>query len=334
MTVLLHNVRISLGTDQSQIHGNKASLRTPAPHGAPLLHKQISAREKTRTSSNERKSSMGHQTSLSDSSSESVVQDGNPQNDIWLTPQDARRADSVHTAWSKLWDGVVIGASLLTLTFGVGVLLWHDWATAKDSFVYWYVVASLTIEFGCLAITGVGMLLIGICLGRTGLAHALSAISIVNEVLFCLAYMTTAIWGGMAIYHMLEDYNYDIKRYVHTNNGQDISWDRVPLLVYVLFSFLVSCVYTLSAIPGFIGIIHFAVHQVKNHFEPSIVSFYRQYNRGDEFYVRVMPVDDLADYVTRMQNPLSTHSAAPQSRDTTHGEDEKRRLLNAGVEIV
>eukprot|EP01054_Gregarina_sp_Poly1_P003200 Gregarina_sp_Poly_1__3199@NODE_190_length_11648_cov_127_353855_g169_i0_p6_GENE_NODE_190_length_11648_cov_127_353855_g169_i0NODE_190_length_11648_cov_127_353855_g169_i0_p6_ORF_typecomplete_len256_score7_72DUF1129/PF06570_11/0_019DUF1129/PF06570_11/1_2e03_NODE_190_length_11648_cov_127_353855_g169_i052796046 len=225
--------------------------------------------------------------------------------DIWLLPQDTRLSRG---GCDKFWDIIIIGASLLSLAFGIGVLLWNDWSQRED-FVYWYVVASMTIELVCLGITGVGMLLIVSCLGRTGLAHAISAVSIVNEVLFCCAYMLTAIWGALTINLMLRECNYDLRSYVYSASGA-VQWNKIPLLVYVTFSFLVCCLYTLSAIPGFIGIIHFIVHQIKSKIDGTpIVSFYRQYNRGDEFYVRVMPVDDLAEYVTRMENPVRREQA-------------------------
>eukprot|EP01055_Gregarina_sp_Pseudo9_P001674 Gregarina_sp_Pseudo_9__1673@NODE_2128_length_1135_cov_42_065693_g1964_i0_p1_GENE_NODE_2128_length_1135_cov_42_065693_g1964_i0NODE_2128_length_1135_cov_42_065693_g1964_i0_p1_ORF_typecomplete_len263_score76_59DUF3278/PF11683_8/1DUF3278/PF11683_8/2_3e03DUF3278/PF11683_8/6_9e02_NODE_2128_length_1135_cov_42_065693_g1964_i02961084 len=256
-------------------------------------------------------------------STESNAEAADISDDIWLLPQDTRlrRRDC-----DKLWDVVVIGASLLTLTFGVGVLLWNDW-TKREAFVYWYVVASMTIELLCLGITGTGMLLIVSCLGQTGLAHAISVVSILNEVLFCFAYMMTAVWGGLTIKLLLEECGYDVRKYVRTGNG-DFLLDKTALLVYVFFSFLVCCLYTLSAIPGFIGIVHFAVHQIKSKIDGTpIVSFYRQYNRGDEFYVRVMPVDDLAEYVTRMDNPIAIRSGS-----TTH-RDEKHTLLSETTDV-
>eukprot|EP01056_Protomagalhaensia_sp_Gyna25_P000203 Protomagalhaensia_sp_Gyna_25__202@NODE_1097_length_2194_cov_64_613457_g867_i0_p1_GENE_NODE_1097_length_2194_cov_64_613457_g867_i0NODE_1097_length_2194_cov_64_613457_g867_i0_p1_ORF_typecomplete_len266_score32_37SAYSvFN/PF10260_9/3_4e03SAYSvFN/PF10260_9/0_14SAYSvFN/PF10260_9/7_4e03TssN/PF17555_2/0_59_NODE_1097_length_2194_cov_64_613457_g867_i013452142 len=230
--------------------------------------------------------------------------------DIWLTPEDTRLERA--SVWSKIWDSLVIGASLCIMVAGFSVILGHDWSSRQEDFVFWYVLASMTLELGCVLITGVGMLVIVTCAGQTGLIHALSTVSIFNEVLFVVAYTITAIWGGLTIHRMLERCDFDFRNYFYTQDHTEIMWNKVPIVLYVCFSFLVSCIYTMAAVPGFIGVIGFALHQVKNMIHPSIVQFYTQYNRGDEFYVRVMPVEDLAEYVTRMDNPIPTIGTAAE----------------------
>lgn len=217
---------------------------------------------------------------------------------VWLQPLDVRTPPDIRY-YRRTFHLLMFVLSACLVALGIAVLF-VDELKPSDDWMYWYIVVTLTIETACSIFVGVLMLLVYLALGKERCAHSLSFLSILNQVLIGGGYICCFVWGTHFIIQWVPP-------------TTSIPRKHLPYMVYVIATYMVSLFYVVAAVPVIIGALGYAFNKIGNLImRTPVVHFYRQYNRGDEFYLRVMPLDDTAAYVSNMANPITGYHRIPQ----------------------
>lgn len=227
------------------------------------------------------------------------------EDDVWLLPLDAR---AKRWKFKKTYDLIASISSLSVFALGVYLLICVKWETF-DRHLQYFVATTIGAEIVWLCITLVVVLAIAATLGHTSLVHSLSVLSMLNDFFTSVIYLCLCLWGMTVIYTFFTPFGSEP---IYPPQQEELNTVVTLLFIYTLLSTSTCLAYTLSKLPVFFGVIGFAMHQVKRKLNHTpIVSFYSQYHRADEFYVRVTPVQDYTEFISRMPDPTVKHPHAP-----------------------
>ncbi|EZG46181.1 putative transmembrane protein [Gregarina niphandrodes] len=228
------------------------------------------------------------------------------EEDVWLHPLDSR-ADA-HSRLRCVWDTFVGVGAIVGMIVALTLLVVEDW-TNYPVWLRRFVLCSMLLEGLIGLVAAASMACLAVMLGRNAMIHALSVISLLSDGLLSIAYLGSSVWSSFALYYLLEASNFSWTDLRNSGNF------NVCLCCYVAVSWLVATAYSIGRLPVFFGVCTFALHQVERKIKHTpIVRFYSEYNRGDEYYIRIMPLEECSELVETMDNPLKISSVPEQQQ--------------------
>lgn len=231
------------------------------------------------------------------------------EGDIWLSPADYCNRGADRSKWTGARGGVCFLLALATYVLGIVLLTCVNWTNHRQPKYQWYLMGTLCLELVCLTLTGLALLLIAVCLGRSSLIYSLSLFSLINDFFLSCTYATSLFWGGFILLQLNNDGSLSYPTIdTHPLPVNDKAKDKWIFPAYTLYTVLTTLTcfkYSLAKAPALLGVCHAAYERIHDWCNKvPIVSFYSRYNRADDYYIRALPADDYADYVVTMPDPF------------------------------